>query len=94
MSGCCAFCEDGRLFPRLFRNSNYERPGLFHRHGGGHDCECHSSHLPPGFEGPMPGPAFMPGAGTSIPITNVPGNQPPNVFKVPNAPSTPFVPAN
>ena len=95
LSGCCTFCEDGRLFPRLFR-SNYAGPGLFH---GNAECECNTMPHPPIMDSAaLPGPSWMPPrpatSQTPIPITNVPGNQPPALFKVPPAAPTPYAPTN
>lgn len=92
LSGCCAFCEDGRLFPRLFPNHRAfsGRPG---------DCECMHPGAPPFVDGGVvQGPVLTPPpgiAGQTMPIpsiTNVPATQPPQVFKVPQAQTTPYTP--
>lgn len=97
LSGCCAFCEDGKLFPRLFR-SHYNGPGLFSGHRG--ECECPGGQMP-GMLGSAPhsGPIFtstpsMSSSTLPIPITNIPVTQPPQTFKVPNAAPTPYSPTN
>jgi hypothetical protein len=92
LSGCCSFCEDGRLFPRLFHSDSTSL------HGTPADCECHSAHLPhmldAGVSGPvLPAPGWA-GQTMPIPITSVPANQPPQLFKVPQAPPTAYVPAH
>ena len=80
ISGCCAFCEDGRMFPRLFRSTGY-RPGLLT--GRGHECECPA---PDGTHGPiLTTPHFPP---SPVPITT----NPPLIQKVPQAQSTPYHP--
>ncbi|MBI3822698.1 MAG: hypothetical protein HY289_08460 [Planctomycetes bacterium] len=91
LSGCCAFCEDGRLFPRLLPN---HRALHSPRHG---DCECMHQGHPAMMEGVVQGPVLtppnFPGQPTMIPsITNIPANQPPQVFKVPQAQTTPYTP--
>ena len=88
LSGCYSTCEDGRLFPRLFRSA---RPTMHD------DCDCHNAHMPgPMMDPAAQGPILMPGAtGSTVPIIrNTPPGQPPQVFKVPTAPSTPYVPSN
>ena len=94
MSGCCSFCEDGKMFPRLFRSNSSTHSGMEGMHGG---CDCHSAHMPQ-MEGAVQGPFLTaPGvAGTTmpIPITNIPANQPPQIFKVPQSSPTPYVPTN
>jgi hypothetical protein len=106
LSGCCAFCEDGRMFPRLFRSSS-QRPILDRLHGntgsiGAYhqpECDCqHGAHMPaPDFQGgqifTMP-PTGMPVGPTPIPITNIPASQPPNILKVPQAAPTPYFPGS
>ncbi len=102
LSGCCGFCEDGRLFPRLFR-TNYHRPILDRFHGpagAAHpECECmHGPQLPP-TDFPAGQIITMPPAGmpmSPIPITNIPAaqQQAPNILKVPQAAPTPYFPPN
>ena len=97
LSGCCSFCEDGKFtFPRLFRSNSSSR--IF-GHGDGAECECHGSHLTGMMDAAsMSGPGItMPAASSQavpIPITNIPANQPPQIFKVPQASPTPYVPAH
>jgi hypothetical protein len=98
LSGCYSMCEDGRLFPRLFNHCSRSGPT---KNG---DCECQNGSAP--WNGPMPGPMMDPAIGkgpilmpgtpdSTVPIIrNVPPSQPPQVFKVPTAPSTPYVPSN
>jgi hypothetical protein len=90
LSGCCSFCEEGRLFPRLFHSSSMSRPIG--------ECECHSAHLPQMMDATAQGPILTtPGAAgqtVPIPITNLPTNQPPQIFKAPQAAPTPYVPSN
>jgi hypothetical protein len=93
MSGCASpTCEESRFFPRLFRSNSmsaaHEMPG---------DCGCQHSQFPPGMDmSALPGPQFPQAAGANqtvpIPITNVPANQPPQVFKIPEATRTPYNP--
>lgn len=95
LSGCCAFCEDGKLFPRLFKRTSQSHPAMM----AGADCECPRSHWPRGVEMPVgQGPFLVPPTasypGTSIPITNVPAGQAPQIFKVPQSPPTAYVPNN
>jgi hypothetical protein len=94
LSGCCSFCEDGKLFPRLFR-SNYSGPGLFQ---GGAECECNSTPVPPIMDSAaFPSPSWSPprpNPSMPIPITNIPANQPPHLFKIPQAAPTPYAPTN
>ena len=95
LSGCCSFCEDSRLVPRLFNRSsmscqNCGQPG---------GCECHSPPMPhmmdPAVQGPILTTPGGPGQTVPIPITNLPPNQPPPPnFRVPQASPTPYVPAN
>ncbi len=98
LSGCCAFCEDGKLFPRLFRSNHGGGLGLLHGHRGA-DCECApGGHMPPilGSAG-QSGAIFTSvpsGSSSAIPITNIPVTQTPNAFKAPNAIPTPYVPSN
>ena len=87
LSGCCSFCENGSMFPRLFDRSSSYRP-VSH---AGPDCECgHNS-----FMAPMPtmiSQGSMPSSAPSMPaIVNIPAsqNQPP-LFKTPNAVPTPW----
>ena len=91
LSGCCAFCEDGRLFPRMFNRSSNRATT------DGVDCECQRPGWPGGVEVPVgQGPFIVPPgahANPPIPITNIPATQPP-LFKVPQAPPTPYVPAS
>lgn len=88
LSGCCSFCEDGRMFPRLFNHSARSGPAMQA------ECDCQNPHMM------MMDPALSKGPilttpGSTVPIiTNVPANQPPQVFKVPTAPTTPYVPSN
>ena len=93
LSGCGWFSDEGRWRP--FR-SNFGGGGLFRAHRGA-DCECHHAGTMPTMEhGPTftpPMPSIVNGA-APIPITNIPNNQPPQIFKVPQASPTPFVPAN
>jgi len=100
LSGCrsSSVCEDDRLFPRLFR-SNYASggPGIF-SHQKQPQCECNQGQYPgifdtasshgPHLMTPTSNPTTMP-----IPITNVPNSPPPQVFKLPMAAPTPYVPA-
>jgi hypothetical protein len=90
LSGCCSFCEEGRLFPRLFHYSSMSRPIG--------ECECHSAHLPQMMDAAAQGPILttpgVAGQTVPIPITNMPANQPPQIFKAPQAPPTPYVPSN
>jgi hypothetical protein len=90
LSGCCSFCEERPLFPRLFSRSSMSRPTG--------ECECHSAHLPQMMDAAAQGPILTTpgGAGQTvpIPITNFPSNQPPQIFKTPQAPPTPYVPSN
>lgn len=91
LTGCRSMCEEGRLFPRLF-NHNSMSPLRWQ----GAECECHHGHMPPGFEAAHGPVLVQPGTvGTTMPpITNVPvTSQPPQVFKVPSAPATPYVPS-
>ena len=97
LSGCCSFCEDGRLFPRLFHRTSNSKAMP-----GGVDCECHQpgwqhgAGMPTGhgpFVPPAPAMISAPNQHPSIPITNINPN-PPQLFKVPNAPPTAYVPAN
>ena len=94
LPGCCSFCEEGRLFPRLFHYSSMSRPA--HELPG--ECECHSAHLPQMMDaagqGPILTPPAFPGQTVPIPITNLPANQPPQIFKAPQATPTPYVPSN
>jgi hypothetical protein len=94
LPGCCSFCEDGRLFPRLFNHRSMSMP----THGLPGECECHSAHMPPMMDAAAQGPILtapgVAGQTVPIPITNFPGNQPPQAFKVPQASPTPYVPAN
>jgi hypothetical protein len=90
LSGCCSFCEERPLFPRLFNRSSMSiRTG---------ECECHSAHSPQMMDAGAQGPILITpgGAGQTvpIPITNIPANQPPQIFKAPQAPPTPYVPSN
>lgn len=95
LAGCCSFCEEGRFRPfRSFYDGGGS--GLFSRHRG--ECECHHMAGAPTMEA---GPTFMPPApqllnnAAPIPITNIPNNnQPPQVFKVPQATTTPYSPTN
>ncbi|MSQ95750.1 MAG: hypothetical protein EXR98_14510 [Gemmataceae bacterium] len=91
LSGCCAFCEDGKLFPRLFHHGS--RHGVFSGHRG--ECECQGgAHMPPIMGSAQhSGPIFT-GSTGPIPITNIPVTQVPNTFKVPNANPTPYSPTN
>jgi len=96
LSGCCSFCEDGRLFPRLFPSTSMSSGAI---HGMPGDCGCQSSQFPPGMEmSTLPGPQFPQAVGANqtvpIPITNLPPNQPPQVFKVPQAMPTPYNPTH
>jgi hypothetical protein len=89
ISGCCSSpCEDSRLFPRLF-NSGF-RSGSSMRG----DCDCHNSMSPNMMMDPAAqGPILMPGATGSTPIIkNAPLGTPPQVFKIPTATTTPYVP--
>jgi hypothetical protein len=90
LPGCCSFCEEGRLFPRLFNHRSMSMPTG--------ECECHSAHLPPmmdaAAQGPILTPPAFPGQTVPIPITNLPANQPPQIFKAPQATPTPYVPSN
>ena len=92
LSGCCSFYEDGRLFPRLFNYSARSGPTM---HAG---CECQDPHAPHMMMSPAAQGPLLPGSGATVHnvpiITNIPANQPPQVFKVPTAPTTPYVPAN
>ena len=97
LSGCCSFCEDGRLFPRLFK-SNYQgaQAGSMFGHRAP-ECECHQGpHMPGIFDtASKHGPVLMTPASNPtmpIPITNVPTNQPPQIFKLPQAAPTPYIP--
>ena len=95
MSGCRTSCEEGGMFSRLFRSYSSTHSGMEGMHGG---CDCHSAHMPQ-MEGSMVhGPVLTtPGVvGTTvpIPITNIPANQPPQIFKVPQSSPTPYVPTN
>ena len=96
LSGCCSFCEEGRMFPRLFPSSSMSMSGM---HGMPGECECHGAHsMPIGMDSAsMPGPMWpvqsVPNA-SQIPITNIPANQPPQIFKIPQAQPTPFNPAH
>ena len=98
LSGCCSFCQDGQLFPRLFRNTSWRGGGAVATEGV--DCECHRGHWPKGMEVPPGQGPFLAPPGASfappppIPITNVPVAQPPQTFKVPQAPPTAYVPGN
>ena len=88
LSGCCSFCEDGRLFPRLFNSSSRSSPVM---HG---ECDCHNAHSPQMMMEPAAqGPVLMPGS-TMPTITTIPANQRPQVFKVPTAPTVPYNPSN
>jgi len=86
LSGCTSTCEREPLFSRLFdRSSSYGSRSSA-------ECECHNS-----FMGPTPTMmpsqgtmTTMPSSATSIPITNIPQGQPPQLFK--NAAPTPYVP--
>jgi hypothetical protein len=107
LSGCRTYCEDDRLFPRLFR-SNYAGGGLFSGNrmaAPGPECECNQGQFPGIFEPTSNhGPIMMSPASSQptmqmpmpapIPITNVPTNQAPQVFKIPQAAPTPYVPAH
>ncbi|MBM3993751.1 MAG: hypothetical protein FJ303_06310 [Planctomycetes bacterium] len=89
LSGCCSLCEEGRLFPRLFRHH-----ALRQSHG---NCECMHGGSPVMMDAAHGPTLLTPGtAGTAapIPIRDVPASQPPQVFKVPQATPTPFVPSN
>lgn len=95
LSGCATYNGssngDGGLFPRLFRSSY--RPGLFHNNKQIPECECQTMDA---FHGPvMTTPGFPPSPTqipiTTVPITTVPSN-PPQILKVPQAPSTPYNP--
>jgi hypothetical protein len=100
VSGCCSFCEDGRF--RLFR-SNYGSggQGIFSHHQQP-QCECNQGGMPgmPGIFDTTAshGPVMMTPASSNptmpIPITNVPSSPPPQVFKLPMAAPTPYVPAH
>ena len=84
LSGCCSFCEDGRLFPRLFRSNSAPVMGM------PGDCGCHSAMLPPTSEMGT-GPMLMTPGSYPVPITNVPSNPPPKILQ---AQPTPFSPTN
>jgi hypothetical protein len=90
LSGCCSFCEEGRLFPRLFNHCSMSRPNG--------ECECRSANLPQMMDAPVQGPILttpgVTGQTVPIPITNLPTNQPPQFFKAPQATPTPYVPSN
>jgi len=92
LSGCCSFCEDGKLFPRLFNHTSRSRGAMV----DGVDCECHRPGFPhgvgvPAGQGPFLVPSTASNPTSPIPITNVPAGQPP-IFKVPPAPPTAYVP--
>jgi hypothetical protein len=112
LSGCCSFCEDGRMFPRLFhRTSNSQMMS------DGQNCECQrpgwqqGAGMPMGgvpmggvpmggmpmghgpFVPPPPATVAAPTTNPPIPITNI-NPHAPQLFKVPNAPPTAYVPAN
>jgi hypothetical protein len=96
LSGCASTCEDSRFFPRLFRSNSMSYPAS---HGMPGECECHNSQFAPGMEmSTLPGPMFPQSAGVNqtmpIPITNIPPNQPPQIFKVPQALPTPYAPTH
>lgn len=106
LSGCCSFCEDGRF--RLFHRSS-SAPVVMGS-GYGVDCECHRPAMPampvapswtPGVPVPVGQGAFVPppapvatNPNPSIPITNIPATQPPQIFKTPLAPPSAYVPGN
>ena len=94
LSGCCAFCENGQpSFPRLFNRSASSAP-----HSA--ECECHNAFMAPpptmigmsSAQGPILMQPSTASAQTPIPITNLPATQPPQMFRVPNAPPTAYVP--
>lgn len=92
LSGCSSMCEDGRMFPRLFNRSSSSRNGM------GAECECHSSGWPQGMgmpvgQGPFVGPMPQSATHPPIPITNTHVAQP-QLFKVPQAPPTVYVPSH
>lgn len=91
LSGCATMSEDGRMFPRLFHSTSMSSE----MHG---ECECQHGampHMMGAVQGPILTTPSMPGTTMPIPsITNIPANQPPQVFKVPTAPATPYVPVN
>lgn len=100
LSGCTSTCEDSRLFPRLFRSSSMSQSAIQGMPG---ECDCqqgvHGAHqLPPMMDSAsMPGPMWSSQTGPNavpIPITNIPANQPPQIFKIPQAQPTPFSPAH
>ncbi len=94
LTGCTSMCENCQLFPRLFDRSAgrmvYE----------GAECECARPTWAPGMAVPVgQGPFGVPPNGfpptpTPIPITNVPSAPSPQLFKVPQAPPTAYVPTN
>jgi len=90
LSGCCSFCEESRLFPRLFNRSSMCGPTG--------ECECRSAHLPQMMDAAAQGPILttpgVAGQTVPVPITNLPANQPPQIFRAPQAPPTPYVPSN
>ena len=93
LSGCCSFCENGRftLFPN--RTAGYASYG-------GADCDCHNTFMSPAPTMMMQGPVTtmpmtataQPQMPTQIPITDVPTTPRPQLFRVPNAPPTAYVP--
>ena len=99
MSGCCSFCEDGKMFPRLFRSNSSTHSGTHSgMEGMPGGCDCHSAHMPQMEGGMVHGPVLtnpgVVGSTVPIPITNIPANQPPQIFKVPQSSPTPYVPTN
>lgn len=99
LSGCRLFSDDDR--PRLF-GGNSRGAGVFsHRHA---ECECNHGQMPGIFDTAQShGPVLMTPTSSHpqmhppmpIPITNVPATQqPPNIFKIPQAAPTPYTPAH
>jgi hypothetical protein len=96
LSGCNTCSEDGRMFPRLFGTTSMRPAGSYGLPG---ECECHGAHsMPPVMDSAsMPGPMWPVQSGpnaSQIPITNVPANQPPQMFPVPQARPVPYNPAH
>jgi hypothetical protein len=87
----CNTCGEGRFFPRLFSSHSMSAPSMES------ECGCHSAHLPQMMDGAPGQMMTMPtaaGQTVPIPITNVPTSQPPQVFKVPMAAPTPYIPSH
>ena len=95
LSGCCSFCQDGQMFPRLFNRSSNRAVMA----SDGAACECqHQSAWSPGVpmpvgQGPFLVPSGAPHQPPPIPITNIPPAQP-QLFKIPQAPPTAYHPGN